>query len=83
MEAPNTTFEGEEHDRSASAIHIRIVQIEENFYPFYIRLDAPLLENSEQIKDSYGTGYSKPTGKILDTFWNELKKNNGKEKTWK
>lgn len=83
MEAPNTTFEGEEHDRSASPIHIRIVQIEENFYPFYIRLDAPLLENSEQIKDSYGTGYSKPTGKILDTFWNELKKNNGKEKTWK
>lgn len=83
MEAPNTTFEGEKSDRSASPIHIRIIQIEKNLYPLYIRLDAPLLENNEQIKDSYGTGYSKPTGKILDTFWNELKKNNGKEKTWK
>ncbi|NUO10015.1 MAG: hypothetical protein HUU08_15305, partial [Candidatus Brocadia sp.] len=83
MEPPNTTFDGEKHDRSASPIYIRIVQIGENFHPLYIRLDSPLLEDKELIKDNYGIGYSKPTGKILDTFWNELKKNNGKEKTWK
>lgn len=83
MEPPNTTFEGEEHDRSASPVHIRIIKIGEEYHPLYIRLDAPLLEDKEQIKDTYGGGYRKPGGNILDTFWNELKKNNGKEKTWK
>jgi CRISPR-associated protein Cmr1 len=84
MEAPNTTFEGGTHDRSASPIHIRIVKIGAKYHPLYIMLDSALLGNNEKLKDKYGTGYNKPTGKILDTFWNELKKNNnGKEALWK
>lgn len=43
------TFQGQEHDRNASPIYIRIIQIGEKYYPFFARFDAPLLANREQV----------------------------------
>lgn len=46
---PAVTFQGDPHDRNASAIHIRIIQIGAKCYPFFARFDAPLLAKGEQV----------------------------------
>lgn len=71
MKTPETTFQGQLHDRSASSIHVRIVKIKQKYYPLYIRLDGPLLENGERIRDMWGN-YGAPGNNILDSFWETL-----------
>lgn len=77
----STIFEGERHERNASPIHIRIININGACHPLYIRLDAPFLEDNEKVKDSIGTYKKQATG-ILDVFWNGMKINNSNEVIW-
>jgi hypothetical protein len=42
-------LQGTEHDRNASPIHFRIIQVGSKCYPFFARFDAPLLANGEQV----------------------------------
>ena len=73
------TFEGNIHIRSASKIHIRVVKIREQYYPFFIWMDGPLLANSERLKDRWGT-YPQPDDTILIDFWNSIQTT--KEVAW-
>ena len=68
-----TTYEGTEHTRSASRIHIRIVKIRDNFYPLFIRMDGPLLATNEKLKGKKWGTFAAPTNQILDDFWTEIK----------
>lgn len=84
---PRVEFKGnkKEHERSASPIHIRIVEINGKCHPFYILLDAPLLPKGEKIKasDRSSPPADQPDGAILDTFWSYMKTNfAGEEVTW-
>jgi CRISPR-associated protein Cmr1 len=69
---PGLTFQGQEHDRNASPIHIRIIQIGEKCYPFFARFDAPLLANGEKVAIKPKSAPHIPIGigsrKILDDF---------------
>jgi CRISPR-associated protein Cmr1 len=49
-ETPEATFEGKEHNRSASPLFIRIVKIDDKYHPFFALLKAPLLKTGEKIK---------------------------------
>jgi len=75
------TFEGEEHQRNASPIQIRIINIAGKCHPLYIRLDAPFLKDNEKVKDEHGV-YTKQNTQILDDFWNDMKRTSGHEGTW-
>jgi CRISPR-associated protein Cmr1 len=79
--SPSVTFEGEDqtHGRSASRIHIRIIQIGNDYYPFLGRLDGPLLDHNEKIKDKHGS-YDVPSDRLLDEYWNNL--HDGMEVAW-
>lgn len=77
-----TTFEGERHERNASPIHIRIINIADASHPLYIRLNAPFLEDNEKVKDKHDC-YHKQNTNILDGFWNDMKKKiKGNEVIW-
>ncbi|RJQ27281.1 MAG: type III-B CRISPR module RAMP protein Cmr1 [Peptococcaceae bacterium] len=49
-EVPEVAFEGEIHNRSASPLFVRIVQINDKYHPFFALLKAPLLSSGEKIK---------------------------------
>jgi CRISPR-associated protein Cmr1 len=70
------TFQGFEHDRSASSVFIRIVALGEKYYPLFAILDAPLLPANEKIKDAKDmTGKNNLTfqpSKIIDDFCDDL-----------
>lgn len=81
--SPSVTFEGREetHGRSASRIHIRIIQIGDGYYPLVVRLDGPLLGRNEKIKDKIRySNYDVPSDKLLDDYWNKLP--DGMEVVW-
>ncbi|MBI5207100.1 MAG: type III-B CRISPR module RAMP protein Cmr1 [Candidatus Firestonebacteria bacterium] len=67
----STTFIGADadHERSASPIHIRIVEINNLCYPLYIKFDAPIIKNIKEEKDSIK--YTLSDSNILDKFCNE------------
>lgn len=46
---PDISFQGKDHDRNASPVHIRIIQIGSKCYPFFARFDAPILKAGEQV----------------------------------
>jgi len=80
---PEMQMGGKEHDRSASPIHIRILQIGDAYHPLYIRLEAPLLAPNEKIKVVVGRKediLEPPSGTILDDYWKELP--NGEGMKW-
>lgn len=66
------TFQGQDHDRSASPIHIRIIQIGDKYYPFFARFDAPLLAKGEKVAIKPKSAPHIPIGigtqKLLDDF---------------
>lgn len=69
---PSVTFRGNAHERSASPIHVRIVQIGDEAYPFFAWLPAPLLAPAEDVQWKVGrtTGaIAAPSGSLLNTFW--------------
>lgn len=64
-------FNGVSHQRSASPIHIRIVTIGDLCFPFFIRLDAPLLPTGENVRVKVGSrtdAIPVNTGTMLDNF---------------
>lgn len=72
---PEMQMVGKEHDRSASPIHIRIVQIGNAYHPLYVQMDAPLLAPNEKIKVVVGKKEDSlrlSASTILDDFWNKL-----------
>lgn len=72
---PNITFQGVEHDRNASPVHLRIIQIGPMCYPFFARFDAPLLRPGEQIAVGKTGSLPNPFGAsapILDAFCGKL-----------
>lgn len=82
---PQTTFEGKEHDRSASPLLIRIVEINGDCHPLFALLDAPLLAPGEHVAEqrSGGAGWKPPGRTLLDTFCtNVLKPAAVKEVRW-
>lgn len=76
----STMFQGQESLRSASRLHIRIIKIDKQYYPFFIQLDGPLLKNNERLNDRWGN-YPQPSEQILDGFWQTLCAN-GEEVSW-
>lgn len=46
---PDISFQGKDHDRNASPVHIRVIQIGGTCYPFFARFDVPILMDSEQV----------------------------------
>jgi hypothetical protein len=73
------TFEGATHNRSASPIHIRVVEINDACHPLYIRMDSPLLAINETLKNNQ---LNPGTLNILDVFWTELCKIPGCSVNW-
>jgi CRISPR-associated protein Cmr1 len=78
---PESTFQGEKHDRNASPVHIRIIQIGDRAHPLFVWIDAPLLSDEENVKDAFGS-YPKNSTSILDSFWKEVLKTRGTEVSW-
>lgn len=88
------TFQGVTHDRSASPLWIRIVEINGKCHPFFALLNAPLLgtnegvadqndvrnakKNNTQVRNSYGV----PTNTILQTFCTTALKPHALEVKW-
>jgi len=70
---PNIAFQGMEHDRSASPLFIRIVEIGGLCYAFFALLNASLLESGEKIKEQHDGKYSwtPPDRQILHDFCNK------------
>jgi CRISPR-associated protein Cmr1 len=70
LEGKQTTFQGKEHDRSASPLFIRIVEINGKCYPFFALLDAPLLALDEKIKEQNEKDptWPQPSRAILNEF---------------
>ena len=74
------TFQGVEHERSASPLFIRIVEINGKCHPFFALLNAPLLAPNEKVADKEDVrkakknstplkySYQPPTNKILQKF---------------
>ncbi|MBT9174944.1 MAG: hypothetical protein DDT22_00610 [candidate division WS2 bacterium] len=78
----STIFEGEKHERNASPIHIRIININGACHPLYIWLNAPFLDDKERVKDKHGS-YPKPSTTILKDFWKYMiNGNKGEIITW-
>jgi CRISPR-associated protein Cmr1 len=48
--SPQITFVGIKHERMASPLFIRIVQLDKSFYPVFVYLTAPFLSSNERIK---------------------------------
>jgi len=79
---PETTFSGpdKDHDRSASPIHIRVVEIAGKCHPFFIRLDAPLVPSDTKIREEYKNEEKNitlnhhyiPTDRLLNEFWTHI-----------
>jgi CRISPR-associated protein Cmr1 len=70
FKTPQTTFQGKPHDRSASPLIIRIVEINGCCHPFFALLDAPLLAPNENVAEQKGSGpgWVPPGRALLDTF---------------
>jgi len=82
---PTTTFQGVgDYNRSASPIHIRIIEVGDMCYPLFIRIDAPLLPEGESISEgnSRHSSYAIPDTSILDMFWENLLTLDGEEIRW-
>lgn len=84
---PNITFQGEDHDRNASPIYIRVIQIGSKCYPFFARFDTPILEPGERVAYR-GNSLSNPAplasgASILDNFCTTLKACSFDEVAWR
>jgi CRISPR-associated protein Cmr1 len=81
-----TTFQGKDHDRSASPVHVRIIEIGQQCYAFYAVLGAPLLATGEQVKEQSDKGgrnaKAPPERAILDDFRNTVLKPIATEVRW-
>jgi len=62
---PSITFHGTKHDRNASPLFIRIVDIKGKCHPLFALLDAPLLESNEKIADQKDIQIAKRSGNKL------------------
>lgn len=73
---PELTLQGTDHDRSASPIHVRIIQVGSKCYPFFARFDAPLLADGEQVSIRQPHSLPQPVGlgsqRILDDFCQQV-----------
>lgn len=64
LNGPNgLIFQGQEHDRNASSVFVRVIQIENRCYPFFAFLSSPLLSPQEKIVAKLN--YRKPSKTAL------------------
>jgi CRISPR-associated protein Cmr1 len=85
FKTPQTILQGKEHDRSASSLFIRIVEIGTECYPFFALLDAPLLAPNENLAEqgSPSPGWTPPGPSLLSDFCiNVLKPAAVREVVW-
>jgi CRISPR-associated protein Cmr1 len=92
--APSIALQGVEHDRSASPLFIRIVEIDGKCHPFFALLNSPLLAPNEKVADQRDVqqarrnattplySYKTPPNNILQTFCACALKPNAWEVTW-
>lgn len=62
------TFQGADHDRSASRVWVRIIEIGDRCHPFCAFLTAPLLPDGEMVSDGQGHELELPSAQALDEF---------------
>lgn len=71
-----TTFVGASHDRNASPLFVRVVEIGKECFPFYALLNAPLLARGEQIREQKDRDAKfllpVPSKQILNKFCDEV-----------
>jgi CRISPR-associated protein Cmr1 len=73
LSGASVKFVGTEHDRMASPLWIRIVQIGSLYHPLFISLNTQFLGPKEGVTDKKGPEIlTKPTGRILDDFLNTI-----------
>ncbi|MBI3358801.1 MAG: type III-B CRISPR module RAMP protein Cmr1 [Nitrospirae bacterium] len=88
------TFQGTTHDRSASPLWIRIVEINGKCHPFFALLNARLLAQGEKVADQkdvqtakrnnrpVSPSYNAPANTILQTFCSKELEPNALEVRW-
>jgi hypothetical protein len=79
--ADSITFEGTEHDRSASPLHLRVVQIGAQCHAFTLLTQAPLLAPDEKLREQRGrNAFAKPDRTLLNRFAEHLKQKGALER---